>query len=73
MRSGERVGAQIGDPVNPMTENDELLKLLRAVHRSVAAELLTLKHEVRERVSRIQALERRLFEIEQSQAELTGE
>jgi hypothetical protein len=45
----------------------ELLALLRASRRSVTAELLTLKHDVRERVSRMEALERRLDDFESSE------
>jgi len=33
--------------------DEELLAILRAIHRSLTAEMLTLKHEVRERVARI--------------------
>ena len=45
----------------------ELLALLRASRRSVTAELLTFKHAVRERVSRMEALERRLDDFESSE------
>jgi hypothetical protein len=56
-----------------MTSEDYRLALLHALHRSLSAELLTLKHEVRERVEHMDAAQRQLTEIECAEEQLTGE
>jgi hypothetical protein len=53
--------------------DDEWLALLHAVHQNLTAEMTTLQCEVRERVSRIEALRCRLTDVEQAQQELAGE
>jgi len=49
------------------------LAVLRAARNSLTAELLTLKDEVRQKVARLEVLQRRLAELEQAEHELTGE
>jgi hypothetical protein len=48
------------------------LALLHTVHTSLMAEMLTLKNEIREKVARMEVLQRRIEEIEQAQNELTN-
>jgi hypothetical protein len=49
------------------------LAVLRAARNSLTAELLTLKDEVRQKVARLEVLQRRLAELEQAEHELTGQ
>ncbi len=49
------------------------LALLGATHTSLTAEMLTLNHEVREKVARMETIQRRLTEIVRTQHEMTGE
>ncbi len=49
------------------------MELLQATHRHMLADLVTLKCEVRERVTRIEAMETHLDGIEQSIRELSGD
>jgi len=49
----------------PSDDERVALFLLHATHDAVLAELVTLTHEICERVSRIEALEHRLDELEQ--------
>jgi hypothetical protein len=57
----------------PQPSTEELLAVLHATRNSVTSELLKLKHEVRERQGRIQVLEHRLAETEQSQHDLEAD
>jgi hypothetical protein len=64
-------GGQIG--TDTMNTDPERVAVLRAARNSLTAELLTLKNEVREKVARLEVLQRRLAELEQAEHELTGE
>ncbi|MGO8937545.1 MAG: hypothetical protein ACLP3C_23285 [Mycobacterium sp.] len=56
-----------------METDDDRLALLRATHRALSAEMRILKRELRERVGRMEAVQRRLDSIEQAGSELANE
>jgi hypothetical protein len=59
-------------PKTTMNTDTGRLALLHTVHTSLMAEMLTLKNEIREKVARMEVLQRRIEEIEQAQNELTN-
>ncbi|HWS94729.1 MAG TPA: hypothetical protein VN255_08980 [Mycobacterium sp.] len=53
-----------------MISDEERAALLRAAHASLTAELLTLRHEMRQHTARMKVILRQLADIERSTREL---
>jgi hypothetical protein len=56
-----------------MHTTDGKLALLRATHRRLTAEMRILKRELRERVGRMEAMQRQLDDVERAERDLTGQ